>query len=530
MSRTGPAWAVLAAIALTTASAHAQTNDLDDTGALRRPGLTVPERALNPDLTAQGNQAPETETVHRRHPVRAVLQAGLAFALNVGWYWWDASFNSADWELGWDWKSWKKKLVTFEAVRLDSNHFRTNAGSHTEGGTLIYLIGRGNGLGPAGSMLLAFGEVVLWEYIGEFAEKPSINDLINNPVGGFAVGEPFYQLSEFFSHGADNGVNQTLATIFSPISAVNAWGDHQRPRRARDIDALGLSRDVVHRFDLFSGVSNARWDDGTERTESTLGLGTQLNTVRGYGRPFPRAGFFGTGRMTRIDTGLSLAHEGMTASLFATRVSLFGYHAQDLRLDDENHLLGNNLVLSLVNTFDYSSRARPGLPLDQIATFGIGGPSVDYTRRDGAMELTVHLEALPELGMVTALPADQYRERFGRDGLKSELAEHGYYYAYGLELGSQLAMRYHALEGGLEARWERFGSIEGVDRYQERLTRDFHQEDGRSRTAAWLGLRPVDGFVDLRLGVEHTGRFGQMGDLRVARGERRAMLTLGFVL
>jgi hypothetical protein len=528
MSRRTPAWIVLAAIGLTGAGARAQVDERDDAGSLRRPGLAAPEPGPStaPDIRASGDEAPETETQHKAHPVRAVLWAGLAFGLNIAWYWKDASFNSADWELGWDWPSWKKKLVTFQAVRFDSNHFRTNAGSHTEGGAVIYLIGRGNGLSPGASMLLAFGEVVLWEYIGEFAEKPSINDLVNNPVGGLAVGEPFYQLSEFFSHGARNGVNQTLATIFSPFSA-NGWNDHQRPRRARDIDSLGLSRDVAHRFDLYSGVADARWDDGTERLESVLGLSTQLNTVRGYGRAVPRAQFFGAGRMTRIDAGLSLAHEGVTASQFATHVSMFGYHAQDLHLDD-NGLAGNNLVLSLVNTFDYSSRARPGLPLDQIATFGLFGPTVDYDARDGWLQGTVHLEALPELGMVTALPHERFRTQFGIDGLKSELAEHGYYYAYGVQLGSQLALRYRAIEGGLDARWERFGSIEGADRYQERLTRDFHQVDGRSRAAVWLGVRP--GFINLRVGLEHTGRFGQMGALRVARGERRAMLTLAFVL
>src|SRR4051812_22395041 len=88
----------------------------------------------------------------RRHPVRAVLEAALFLVGNTAYYWWDKNLNAPDWELGWDRPSWRKKLVTFEAVRFDANQFSTNAGTHTEAGGLIYLIGRGNGLGPGESL------------------------------------------------------------------------------------------------------------------------------------------------------------------------------------------------------------------------------------------------------------------------------------------------------------------------------------------------------------------------------------------
>src|SRR5688572_27583292 len=183
---------LLAAIIVTLASssALAQTSDVNDT----RPPPLRPPPATNPGISAAGpplDQRPAEESVRRSHPVRAVLETTLALGLNVAWYWWDADFNSPDWDLRWDWESWKKKAITFEAVRLDANRFSTNAGSHTEGGTLIYLIGRGSGLGVTNSTLLALGEIVVWEYVGEFYEKPSINDMLNNPLGGLAVGEPF---------------------------------------------------------------------------------------------------------------------------------------------------------------------------------------------------------------------------------------------------------------------------------------------------------------------------------------------------
>src|SRR5881394_1832006 len=113
---------LVAAIALTLSSprAFAQTNDVDDS---ELPRLEPPVPAPNPGLSESGNfgLAP-TESVQRSHPVRAVLETTLAFGLNVAWYWRHIDFNTPDWDLHWDWPSWKGKL-TFRLVRFDSNRF-----------------------------------------------------------------------------------------------------------------------------------------------------------------------------------------------------------------------------------------------------------------------------------------------------------------------------------------------------------------------------------------------------------------------
>jgi hypothetical protein len=523
----------LAAILVTWAPARglAQTSDVEDTRQPLGPTFRAPPDPAEPGITRPA-LPPEVERAERPrvHPWRAVLTTTLAFGLNLAWYWWDADFNQPDWDLRWDWESWKEKTITFEAVRLDGNRFSTNAGSHTEGGTIIYLIGRGNGLSPGWSTFLTFAEVVAWEYIGEFYEKPSINDMINNPLGGLAVGEPFHQLSEFFSRGADNGVNETLSTIFSPISHVNYWADGYRPRRAPALDRLGLPADVRHRFDLYAGLASARWNDGSERSETLLGVRTHLNKVSGYGRPVRRSDFFGTGRITDIDAGLSLAAEGMTGAVFATRLSLAGYHGQNLRRDGDGQLVGQSVMLYLTNTFNYTNRVRPGVPFDQIASFAVAGPTVDLSHRNGEFEATLRLEAFPELAMVTSLPHEAYKSRSGNEGLKLVMAEHGYYYGYGLNVGSQLALRYHSVEAGFDARWEQWESIEGLDRFQERLTLDLHQSDGRVRSLLWFSVRPAKGYADIRLSLDRTDRYGAIGDLRASRVERRATLTLGFAL
>jgi hypothetical protein len=516
--------ALVLAILLTLPSgALAQANDVEDEGPPRA------SKGASAGLRETGEPILEPPAAFTRsHPMRAVLGAGLAFAINIAWYWWDADFNSPDWDLRWDWASWKGKL-TGKYVRFDSNHFSTNAGSHTEGGVVIYLIGRGSGLSVGASTALAAAESVAWEFVGEFYEKPSINDLLNNPLGGLAVGEPFHQLSIFFSRGADNGINPIVATLCSPVAHVNGFVDNVRPRRAGQLDRLGLPADVWHRFDLYSGASEVRFSDRTQRLETLLGGRTQLNTVGGFGRPVRRADTFGVARVTGIDAAVGLGGNDVTGTLFATRVGLGGYHHQDLRLV-EDEIAGHNFLLTLTNTFEYSMRRRPGLGTDQIATFGLAGPIIDLSQRRGPMQFSLHLEALPELAMVTSLAADAFRANFGTEGLKGTVAQHGYYYAYGGAVGAQAALRLYFVEMGGDVRWERFGSIEGHDRFQERLTRDFHQQDGRSRVMGWLSLRPWRSFGELGLALERNNRWGQMRDVRVTSVERRATMTLSFGL
>jgi hypothetical protein len=474
-----------------------------------------------PSQTASDQAAVNVTDERPRYPLRALLETALFMGGNTAYYWWNKDFNAPDWEMGWDRESWRKKLITFEGVRFDANYFSTNAGSHTEAGTIVYLIGRGNGLDPGWSFLLSTGEVFAWEYLSEFREKVSINDLYTNALGGLAVGEPFFQLSEVFAQGADNGVNRAVALLFSPLSNLNGWGDR---RRAGNVDALGLPRDIWHRFDLRVGLGNTHWANELTWTETLLGATSEINTVHGYGRAGVRSGFFGPGRITEIDLDFAISDPGLSAASFATRVALGGYHRQ--AVSGEGTLLrGHSLVLSLVNTFEYTRRSRPSASLDQIATFGVFGPTAELLHRRGELEARLRVEAIPNLAMVSSLASERYQQLFGTEGIKSVLAQRGYYFGYGVGVGAELAARYRVWEAGIASRWERFGSIEGLDRYQERVTNDFHLVDGRLASAIWLSVRPLQGYGQIGVCVEGGRRFGTIEDLTTTVEERRAALT-----
>src|SRR5205807_1743091 len=98
----------------------------------------------------------------------------------------------------------------------------------------------------------------LWEYFGEFREEVSINDILVTPFAGVAIGETTMQIGSVFKRGKKTFANDFLAAFFAPIRALNDWADDADPKRSTDLDALGLPREVWHRFDVFAG-GGATW-------------------------------------------------------------------------------------------------------------------------------------------------------------------------------------------------------------------------------------------------------------------------------
>src|SRR5690242_12224823 len=76
--------------------------------------------------------------------LRAALEEG-AILIGGSVQYATASSNSVDWDLQYDWPSFRSKL-TGQSVRFDTNHFDTNMVTHPVAGTLYYVAARGNRL------------------------------------------------------------------------------------------------------------------------------------------------------------------------------------------------------------------------------------------------------------------------------------------------------------------------------------------------------------------------------------------------
>ena len=86
---------------------------------------------------------------------------------------------------------------------MDSIAARTNAFNHSLSGAAYYWTARSNGLSIAQSFLMANIGSITWEYVVEYKEYPSLNDVIFTPIVGIPFGEGLYQLGELFDRGSN---------------------------------------------------------------------------------------------------------------------------------------------------------------------------------------------------------------------------------------------------------------------------------------------------------------------------------------
>ena len=162
----------------------------DDYFVDRRPGTAVP-RDLRAHLRRWAAAARLPACDHR---VDGVL------AIGTVWYWKSPSANTANY----DFNSPLDKL-SLDAMRFDNNKFVTNMALHPVAGSAYYALARLNHLSVPVSAAFAVGYSTIWEYVLEWREKASINDLIVTPLGGVALGEGFYRLIDYMGSAPAGG-------------------------------------------------------------------------------------------------------------------------------------------------------------------------------------------------------------------------------------------------------------------------------------------------------------------------------------
>jgi hypothetical protein len=487
-------------------------------------GLSLPPEAAPvppPPLTLR-------PPLPEKHPFRAMLETTLVLAGGFVWYWSNEDFNSADWDLGWDRRSWRRKL-TFEALAFDNNEFDTNATSHPKAGISYYVIGRGNNLSMVESLILSVGASTVWEYGVEYREVPSVNDMVITPLCGMSIGEPIYQFSRFFARSADGLVNDTLAGVLSPINAFNELIDGNEDKtRASAIDAHGLAADNVHRLDLRLGLASVVLDENTARTEIDYRIEGYLNNIPGYLTPGSFRRRILPGEVSQISGRLASSSGRVVGVDFGSRTNYFGYGAQNFEGTSRADLQGWAGGFALGTAFEYWMRQRQDQPKDELLTANLVGGTGELMVLRGPFRFRLRDRSYLNFGMIHSLAYEDPATR-PAGATKSVLQNHGYYYAVGGTHVTEIAVGYRALDLGLEGRVDRFYSIQGLDRNQGQVINDFNLVDRREMGRTFLSLRPRKGFAEISLEFEVLRRTGTLSDVNVHTTERRAQLSLSLV-
>ncbi|TKD00934.1 DUF3943 domain-containing protein [Polyangium fumosum] len=476
---------------------------------------------------------PHPWRVIRAPRVRYRLAAGATILALMSYgladYWVHMSANSVDWELSWSAPSFYKKAWTLEAVRFDTNKFETNTYSHPAAGTMTYLAARGAGLGAGESFLFSCAGSVLWEYLGEYREKVSLNDLVLTPQGGFAVGEPVHQLGLFFERGEDNLVNNVLAFVFSPFRYLRRRLEPGHVARAQALDDFGLPADVWHRFDVLLGVSAEAERDGLRRAQRRMGVSTEILDVPGYDHPGVLTKRLDAGDVTSFRLVGSVDDRGVEQLDFVTRVLLGGVYDQKIVPDGRGGRRGYTIFAGPSTGFNYAKHRQEGLEEDKIGVANALGATVDLTLRHGDARARASVDVYGDFGAVHSMAASAYIKGRGDAGLKTVVADKRYYFALGGTVRPTLSLAYRRFELGAQLTYDFFESIEGLDRYQERVTNDVRLRDRRAGERVWLSYTLSGDKSPLAwVEVEHLDRWGRMGPFRASHASTKLRAGIAF--
>ena len=470
---------------------------------------------------------------------RALLEMGINFSVSAINYWQKYSMFIEDWQFTLTWKDQKRKFFTSEGLRLDSNNLRLNW-THAWSGALYYNWARSNHLGILPSFLFSAGGSLLWEYVAEWREISSINDNIFTSAGGPAIGEPLFQIAGHF-RSRPGLANRIACLLVDPVLGINDFIDsrHRAPRVPR--------RDWSDfRISLGGKQGPVAASDG-HSSHGAFDLDMRLVTLPGYGRPGTASGFARQPLDNEYRVFFSFNERQMEEFYMRTRCVLQGWWRKNVRLDADGLPRGYEYWLGPVISWDYFhkkaiapydgnelgmtdpwfERERPTRYTDKHSSLRLLGPAFNLTAYAGGWTTRLDLEASGDFSMVNSLAYNGYTAGNDPWGVKTTLHNWGYYYALGYTLSGRLDVRTGQVRARAGIRYQRFHSIQGLDRFQDDLLDDSRLSDSLLAYSAGVSAAIPRTPLFLSLNLEGLGRHGRFHESSAKSHELRFFYSLG---
>ena len=480
---------------------------------------------------------------HRKTGI-ALLEVSLNIAISAANYWHKYTSFLEDWQFTLNWKDQKRKFFTSEGLRLDSNNFRLNW-THGLAGALYYNWGRTNGLSSAESTLFSLGGSLFWEYFAEWREISSINDHIFTSFGGIDSGEALFQIANHFRH-RPGLANRLAETLFNPLMVFNDLLDGllDGPRREPRVALAGW-----HDFRLSLGGRHGDVPLDLVRSpgESALGLDMRLVLAPGYGMAGSGQGYSRGTMDSELHFHISASSHGVEEFSIATRSVLFGWWWQRVHADGKGGLHGRYSWLGVVSAWDVFQKRpiaaydghdlgqkgmwfpipQPSQFTDKGSTVHLFGPALAMTRYAGAFTGRLDLQATLDFAMINSLAYNAYSADHDVWGVKSTLHNWGYYYSLGCSLGGRFDLQYRGLRAEAGIQYQRFHSIQGLDRFQDHIIDDSRLSDSRLVYSAALSAAIPRTPLFLSLKLEGIDRCGRFHEVSVSNHETRFYYQVG---
>jgi hypothetical protein len=493
---------------------------------MREPVEASAEAPPDAPLRAKLQPLPPEPLMQRPHYALATVETAGFLTLGTYWYWRNSDFNARDWDLIWNWDSWEKK-GDFSVVRFDDNTFDTNAFWHPLDGAGLWLVARGNRLSPFKSLVLVTLSSIVWEYVVEFREYPSANDMIMTPLASAAVAEPAIRLAALLRAGNRGPISEALAAVLDPVGAINGMFEGRSARSQGGTDANGLPIEYRHRLEIFGGVGQTTFGGQREHTETRAGLDLFIDATPGAARPGRQRGLVGMGTLTYLRGGVAVDGEKLSGANVEGKLALAGVMWRDY--EDAAIPRGHTLFLGAGSGFDYLKRASPLLADDRQANVRVAGPMVDWALARGLFTLHVAGDATYDFAQVTPLAGDEFLANYAAlGGYPTVVSRERYYYAQGLSLRARAIGTIGRWQSGIDFDRDDFWPLGGLDRHGAPAVPG--TMDSRSRRRAWVGVKPWANlpFMASVNGAQTTSE-GRMGGVNVETSEWRASTLLSLI-
>ncbi|MCP4153606.1 MAG: DUF3943 domain-containing protein [bacterium] len=474
---------------------------------------------------------------------RTILEGLGHFVYATSSYWIRQDVMKEDWEYQFTWKDQKRRFLFLDGPRFDSNSFQFNW-THSGAGAIYYNYARTNRLNSAESFLFSLGASTFWEFVIEFREVVSINDMIGTPMGGLSIGESLFQVSRVFRDQKPSLLNDIACFLSNPIMTLNNWLDRKKPFTKIYAGAA----DYWHDFRLHAGPRSSRLSSSDSRVQGVVGFESQVIALKEYGKPGFVAGNAGSTISTQFDFSFGINNNGIDEfSIFAKSV-LFGYINQHINGNDYDKRKGYSLLLGMASNFemfkksnaitDYIAPERedeiaeeapgesspPAFDTDKLCIIGLFGPSADFTVFHNKLKLRLIMDAYFDFALVHSAAYAQYSSLYEVTNTKSTLLNHAYYYALGLTASSSFQLNYANLELVGKLKYHYFNSVEGLDRFQKDMAHedDFPLKDSRLNYYLGIGYTIPKTPLQLSLGYESMMRKGWLEDFYRSHKESRS--------
>lgn len=454
---------------------------------------------------------------------RGILETACFISLSQAKYWIKYSKYIEDWQFELSWKDQKRRFFSLEAQKFDSNDFRINW-THALAGAIYYNFARSNRMSVLESSLLNAATSLYWEFIVEWREVVSVNDNVFTGIGGIPIGETFYQLGEYFQN-QPGWFNKGLGIVLNPILAFNRWLDRKRPLPSLipQKECLFLQAGICsHSPETFSHLNLVTRLNHLPKIEESPHIVTKLKN--GYRSELSFQGILKKTRFEEINLWINSSYFGnynhhVDESEKGRRFILgagsgFNYHKKRAVWEwDSRH--------KILDVETNAQMPQPTAFTDKWAILNLFGPELHYSLFSNKTRLTLDLAVYGDFSLINAYALNKYSWSYNINTTKTTLKNYGYYYSLGYTLQMRLGLMLGPIS--MKGYWTHhyFNSVEGIDRFQDRLEEDFNLQDKRTISGIQIEYRLRDFPMGLYVTLEHKTRWGKIKNVHNSDTETR---------